>query len=190
MDRWEVVHFLVGICIKFSVKCKDYARYHLQASSQLDDNWTLMKTGLADTPTQESWLRGELSEGQRVGIDPYVISASEYLDLEKSLKTNGISLTPILGNLVDKIWSDRPKFPDNPIFPLGIEFTGVSFQEKLELIRDEMKKKRCELKVLTALDNIAWTLNLRGSDITYNPVFFSYLYFTEKDIYFFVDQSR
>ena len=149
-----------------------------------------MKVGLKDTPTQESWLKEELKEGQRVGIDPYVISASGYQDLEKSLKTNGIVLTPVLGNLVDKIWNDRPQFPDNPIFPLAMEFTGASVQEKIKLIREDMKKKQCELKILTALDSIAWTLNLRGSDITYNPVFFSYLFLTEKDVYFFVDQSR
>ena len=165
-------------------------RYHLQASAQLDEDWTLMKAGLKETPTEEIWLKQELSENTRVGIDPYLISANRFSELEKSLKSNKIQLTAVSSNLVDLVWKDRPKFPDNPIFPLAFEFTGESWQDKIKRVREEMEKKQCQLKVLTALDSIAWTLNLRGSDIPFNPVFFSYLFLTGETVYFFVEQSR
>ena len=149
-----------------------------------------MKAGLKETLTEDSWLKEELSENARVGIDPYLISATRFLELEKSLKSNKIQLTAVPSNLVDLVWKERPKFPDNPIFPLAFEFTGESWQDKIKRVREEMEKKRCQLTVLTALDNIAWILNLRGSDIPFNPVFFSYLFLTDKSVYFFVDQSR
>ena len=149
-----------------------------------------MKTGLKETPSEESWLKQELNESARVGIDPHLISATRFLELEKSLKSNKIQLTAVPCNLVDSVWKERPKFPDNPIFPLTFEFTGEAWQDKIKRVREEMEKKQCQLKVVTALDSIAWMLNLRGSDIPFNPVFFSYLFLTHQSVYFFVEQSR
>ena len=165
-------------------------RYHLQAGTQLDENWTLMKSGLVETPSSETWLKQELGENSQVGIDPYVISATSFLELKKSLNSNKIQLSAVSINLVDTVWKDRPMFPSNPIFPLAFEFTGESWQDKIKRAREKMEEKRCQLKVLTALDSIAWTLNLRGSDIPYNPVFFSYLFLTKQKIFFFVENSR
>ncbi|KAI6657471.1 hypothetical protein LOD99_217 [Oopsacas minuta] len=165
-------------------------RYHLQATTQMDENWTLMKSGLADTPSSENWLKQELGENARVGIDPYVISAPRFLDLNKSLKSNKIQLTSVTCNLVDNVWKERPEFPNNPIFPLALEFTGESWQDKVKRVREEMEEKQCQLKILSALDSIAWTLNLRGSDIPFNPVFFSYLFLTRQRVFFFVEHSR
>lgn len=165
-------------------------RYHLQAASQLDENWALMKSGLVDTPSSETWLKQELEENSHVGIDPYVISATRFLELKKSLNSNKIQLSAVPSNLVDSVWKERPTFPSNPIFPLAFEFTGESWQDKIKRVREKMEEKRCQLKVLTALDSIAWTLNLRGSDIPFNPVFFSYLLLTRQKVFFFVDNSR
>ncbi|KAI9139668.1 putative Xaa-Pro aminopeptidase P [Paraphysoderma sedebokerense] len=166
-------------------------RYFLQASQQLDDNWTLMKSGLPETPSKEDWLNQTLPSNSRVGIDPTLISVSEAKTLTTALSPNH-TLVPIAQNLIDSVWADtRPKRPSNPVMVLDLKYTGKSFQQKLEELRETLKsKKNVEGIVVAALDEIAWLYNLRGSDIVYNPVFFAYSVVTLSDATLFVDESK
>ncbi|RZC33721.1 Peptidase M24 and/or Creatinase N domain containing protein [Asbolus verrucosus] len=150
-------------------------RYFVQASQQLDSNWTLMKEGIPSTPTQGGWLTKNLPLGSRVGVDPKIYTYHMWMPLQSQLEAAGHKLVPVTKNLVDILWVDRPLRPTNPIHPLGPQFTGKSVSDKLEAVRAQMKDKKAHFLVLTALDEIAWLLNLRGSDIAYNPVFFSYV---------------
>jgi len=168
-------------------------RYFLQASKQLDaDSWTLMKDGLPDTPTQADWLCKVLpSDGGRVGVDPYLLQVDVWKPLSKQLESSGHSLVATPQNLVDVAWgAERPDPPSNPVFPLPLAFTGKPWQEKIDTVRSKMKEDNCQLLVVTNLDEIAWLLNLRGSDIKYNPVFFAYVVVTPKDIHLFLDSNR
>ncbi|KAJ8978756.1 hypothetical protein NQ317_017479 [Molorchus minor] len=124
-------------------------RYFLQASQQLDSNWTLMKEGIPTTPNEGTWLSKNLPSGSRIGIDPSHFPCKSH------------KLVPISTNLIELIWTDRPERPANP--------------KKLEALNAQMSDKNAKHLILTALDEIAWFLNLRGSDIDYNPVFFSYV---------------
>uniref|UniRef100_A0A8D1DBW8 Xaa-Pro aminopeptidase 1 n=1 Tax=Sus scrofa TaxID=9823 RepID=A0A8D1DBW8_PIG len=100
-------------------------RYFLQAAKQMDSNWTLMKMGLKDTPTQEDWLVSVLPEGSRVGVDPLIIPTDYWKKMAKVLRSAGHHLVPVKENLVDKIWTDRPERPCKPLLTLGLDYTGL-----------------------------------------------------------------
>ncbi|XP_065838781.1 xaa-Pro aminopeptidase 1-like [Oscarella lobularis] len=150
-------------------------RYHLQASSQLDKNWTVMKDGLPGVPKPEDWLPKALKGGNgKVGIDPFLFSKKQYEKFDKALTSEGHELVAIAKNLIDVVWKDQPPRPANKIIPLKFNYTGMKWEDKIKLIRSDLKKEKAKALVVTALDEIAWLFNLRGSDIDYNPVFFSY----------------
>lgn len=177
-------------------------RYHLQASQQLDlKNWILMKDGLPDTPTQGDWLRDVLEPGSKVGVDPHLLSHDTWKNLSKGLKMQNITLVAVKENLVDQIWADksvlqpsvdteRPQRPCNKLINLDLSLTGKSWETKVTELREELKKKKAGSVVLTALDEIAWLLNLRGSDIDFNPVFFAYCVVTMENVYLFIDKPK
>ncbi|KAI7815585.1 Xaa-Pro APN1, partial [Rhyzopertha dominica] len=165
-------------------------RYYLQAEQQLDDNWTLMKDGLPNTPTQGTWLAKNLPRGSKVGADPKLVTYQEWVPLKTQLEKAGHSLVLVLTNLVDAIWTDKPSFPSNPIKPLPLKYTGKTVGQKLIDIRKQMNEKDASALVITALDEVAWMLNLRGSDIPYNPVFFAYVIVKQNCINIFVELKR
>lgn len=165
-------------------------RYFLQAQQQLDSNWQLMKDGLPDTPTQGSWLSKVLPVGSRVGVDPFLMSFDSWELLSSELEAVGHSLVAVHQNLVDIIWMDKPLPPMNLIVVLPLEYTGMTWQEKVAKVRADMIKKNASALILTALDEIAWLFNLRGSDIEYNPVFFAYAVVTLDSIHLFVDECK
>ncbi|XP_054167051.1 xaa-Pro aminopeptidase 1-like [Oppia nitens] len=165
-------------------------RYFLQAEKQLDHNWTLMKDAIPGTPTQAEWLCKNLSPGSRVGVDPFVISFETWRQLANQLDSAGHTLVPINDNLVDEVWDNRPPPPNKSVEPLQLVFTGKSWIEKIVEIRQEMVAKETTALILTALDEIAWLFNLRGSDIDFNPVFFAYSVITIDNIYLFIDENK
>lgn len=150
-------------------------RYFLQAERELNKHhWILMKQYQPNTPTIGEWLNKVLSPGSRVGVDAHTMSYDLWIKLEQELLLCGNQLIQTPFNLIDQIWTWRPERPFEPVIPLEMKFAGKSFNDKLIEIREKMLKKDAALLVLTALDDIAWLFNLRGSDIDYNPVFFSY----------------
>ncbi|KPP70686.1 Xaa-Pro aminopeptidase 1-like [Scleropages formosus] len=153
-------------------------RYFLQASQQMDSNWTLMKMGLKETLTQEDWLISVLPENSRVGVDPWIIAADQWKSMAKALSGAGHSLVAVQENLIDAIWVDRPARP------------SLTWQEKVVALRSKMSERKISWFVVTALDEIAWLFNLRGSDIEYNPVFFAYAIVGMRTIRLFIDEKR
>ncbi|XP_031555402.1 xaa-Pro aminopeptidase 1-like [Actinia tenebrosa] len=167
-------------------------RYYLQAEQQLDANWILMKDGMLDTPTKEEWLIQELSSGSRVGVDPFLVSLQEWQKLSKAMTSNGLSLVKTETNLVDIVWSshDRPAPPSDGVTALSLNYAGKSWQQKIKELRETLKKKKAYAFVATALDDVAWLFNLRGSDVEYNPVFFAYAIVTLDGISLFIDETK
>lgn len=177
-------------------------RYHLQATKQLDlDNWTLMKDGIPDTQTQGEWLKDTLNPGNKVGVDPFLISHEGWKRLSKELNARNISLVAVKENLIDQVWEDesilvkdvdnaRPPRPCNKLIVLSNEIVGKDWIKKVSELREELTKKKTGAVILTALDDIAWLLNLRGTDIDFNPVFFAYCIVTKTDVYLFVDKEK
>uniref|UniRef100_A0A6I8P7Q9 Xaa-Pro aminopeptidase 1 n=1 Tax=Ornithorhynchus anatinus TaxID=9258 RepID=A0A6I8P7Q9_ORNAN len=165
-------------------------RYFLQAAKQMDNNWTLMKLGLKDTPTQEDWLVSVLPEGSKVGVDPLIIPADQWKKMSRVLRSAGHYLIPVEDNLIDKIWVNRPVRPCKPLLPLGLNYTGVAWKDKIAELRVKMAERKVLWFVVTALDEIAWLFNLRGSDVEHNPVFFSYAVIGADTIRLFIDGDR
>ncbi|XP_063992316.1 xaa-Pro aminopeptidase ApepP [Diachasmimorpha longicaudata] len=168
-------------------------RYYSQAETELDppDAWILMKRGTAGTPNEEDWLISQLPENSTVGADPNLVAYSTWLHLEMMLGEAGHSLIPLKENLIDRLWGDdQPALTLNPIVPQPLKFTGQKSCEKIAKCRAQMVEQRVRALVITNLDEIAYLLNLRGSDIPYNPVFFAYVILTQSDVHFFVDKSR
>ncbi|XP_017694861.1 PREDICTED: xaa-Pro aminopeptidase 1 [Lepidothrix coronata] len=165
-------------------------RYFLQAAHQMDNNWTLMKMGLKDTPTQEDWLVSVLPECSKVGVDPFIIPADQWKRMSKVLRSAGHDLVPVKENLIDTIWTDCPQRPCKPLIILDLSYTGVSWRDKITALRSKMAERKVMWFVVTALDEVAWLFNLRGSDVEYNPVFFAYAVIGMNTIRLFIDGDR
>ncbi|KAL1681739.1 peptidase M24, structural domain-containing protein [Schizophyllum commune] len=166
-------------------------RYFLQASQQLDDNWTLMKVGMPDVPTWQEFLHKKLPHNSKIGIDSTVISVSDAESISKELAPLGSSLVPLTTNLVDVVWgAAKPARPSNEVFYLAEEFSGESHSSKLQRLRTALEEKEASAMVVTNLDDIAWLFNLRGSDIDYNPVFFAYGVVEPERAIIFTDDKR
>ncbi|EIM81949.1 Creatinase/aminopeptidase [Stereum hirsutum FP-91666 SS1] len=160
-------------------------RYFLQAEQQLDHNWTLMKSGLPDVPTWQDFIAKSLPKTLKIGIDPELIGAAEK---KASFPDTHFIFSE---NLVDKVWgSERPPRPKNPTFPLDIKFAGQSHAEKLDKLREELRRKDAHAMVVTMLDEIAWLFNMRGSDIDFNPVFFAYAVVTLDKALLFINPEQ
>ena len=167
-------------------------RYFNQASKELDENWLLLKQGLQDVPTWQEWASEQSAGGKTVAVDPTLLSGSAAKKLaERVRKSGGSDLLAIDENLVDVVWGEeRPQRPQNPVKTLLDEFSGKTVQAKLTDLRQELEKRHCPGFVISMLDEIAWLFNLRGSDIPYNPVFFSYAIVTPKSATLYVDESK
>jgi Xaa-Pro aminopeptidase len=167
-------------------------RYFNQATKQLDANWVLLKQGLQDVPTWQEWSADQSEGGKVVGVDPTVISAPDARKLaEKIKKRGGQELLAVEENLVDQIWGEgRPPRPSEPVKVLAKQFAGKDVKTKLDELRKDLEKKKSSGFVVSMLDEIAWLFNLRGNDIPYNPVFFSYASVTPTTATLYVDESK
>uniref|UniRef100_A0A6A7G5Z7 Creatinase/aminopeptidase n=2 Tax=Hirondellea gigas TaxID=1518452 RepID=A0A6A7G5Z7_9CRUS len=166
-------------------------RYWLQAQDQIDSSvWTLMRAG--DTPAPpsiEDWLQKVCPTDSVVGIDPLRTSVDSFRVLVEKLKP-AISCLPIDGNLVDKIWKNQPPLSSDPIVVHPFKYSGQHSKEKIRVVREELIASSCCALVVSQLDEICWLLNLRGSDITFNPVFISYCVVTLDEVRLFVNPSK
>lgn len=167
-------------------------RYYLQALKEMDSNWTLMKESQPDTPTQSSWLCSSLPRGSTVAVDPSLITHGDWTSLHDHLTSAGHSLIPVPGGigLVEQVWADRPPRPKNPVTLHPIAYTGRSTVDKLRDLRQMMAKNCTGALVITALDEVAWTLNMRGTDIPFNPVFFAFLIVTQESAHLFIESTK
>lgn len=167
-------------------------RYFNQAAKQLDENWLLLKQGLQDVPTWQEWSAEQSEGGKVVGVDPTVISAPDARKLgEKIKKRGGLDLVAVEENLVDLLWgASRPAKPNEPVKLLSRDFAGVDVKTKLEDLRKELEKKKSSGLIVSMLDEVAWLFNMRGNDIPYNPVFFSYAAITPTTATIYVNSSK
>lgn len=155
------------------------SRYFLQAASQLEDTGIMLfKDRLPETPSIAEWLGSVLSPGDKVGIDGWVNTTAEAENLQKQLQAYGLQLVST-EDPFQRIWKGRPSLPLNPPFILPLSYAGKNCTEKIAEIREQIFLNHADAILLSALDEIAWTLNLRGSDVHCNPVFISYLFITD-----------
>lgn len=152
------------------------SRYFIQAEEQLAHTGIrLFKDRLPETPSITEWLGSMLKEGDKVGIDGWVNSLQEASGIQQELKAYGVELKTMTQDIFDAIWENRPSLPQTPVFILDENRTGTSCSKKICRIQEAIAKNGASAIILSALDEIAWTLNLRGDDVHCNPVFISYL---------------
>jgi len=169
------------------------SRYFLQADQQLQGTGIeLFKMGQPGVPEITDWLPTVLGKGDRLGLDPKVHSVEGYESLARELEPRGISLHPVVDDLVEAVWADeRPSMPDRPVRLHPVEYAGVSAEDKLARLREAMRQQdEAEAHVLSALDEIAWLFNLRGADVEYNPVFIAYAIVERERALLFVDLNK
>lgn len=166
------------------------SRYFIQAEDELKDTgFDLYKMGQSDTPDMTNWIIEQVGSGGTVGIDGLVYAASDAKALKSKLDNNNINLNTSLDPFA-KIRSDRPDIPKNKVFTLPVEIAGESVKSKIERINAELKKFGADGIIIVTLDAVAWTFNLRGNDVDYNPVAVAYAYVSEKETVLFIDSDK
>jgi Xaa-Pro aminopeptidase len=172
------------------------SRYFLAAEEQLKGTeYQLMKLKVEGTPTIAEWLGQELMgtgpvSPNEVAIDGSCCSANSVKELIADLrKQGGVTLRTNLDPL-KMIWTDRPPIPENPVEIYPLEYAGESVCDKIARIRKALREKHADGMLMAALDDIAWTLNLRGSDVHCNPVFVSYLLISSKDVTLYINKAK
>ena len=167
------------------------SRYFIQAEEQLEGTGIrLFKDRLPETPSIDEWLGSILKKGDKVGIDGWVNSHQEAHALRNALAKNGIELVTMTEDIFDTLWEDRPSLPKTPVFILDETRTGASCTEKITRIQEAIAKNGASAIILSALDEIAWTLNLRGSDVHCNPVFISYLLLSKEGYTLYILEDK
>ena len=167
------------------------SRYFIQAEEQLKNTGILLfKERLPETPSISRWLADVLEKGEKVGINGWVNSHQEVESLFHSLAYNGLNLVTMTEDIFDSIWEGRPELPSNPIYILDEIRAGVSCSEKISRIQKAIAANGASAIILSALDEIAWTLNLRGDDVHCNPLFISYLLLSEKKNTLFILEEK
>ena len=169
------------------------SRYFIAAEEQLrGTEFVLMRERIPGTPSIAEWIAGQLQDGEyrEAGVDGMVFSVNDTEALIADLRRlGGITLRTNFDPL-QTIWTDRPPVPLNPVAVYPIEYAGEDTTSKLARIRKALREKHADGMLITALDDIAWTLNLRGSDVHCNPVFVGYLLISTQDATLFVDSRK
>lgn len=196
--EWQERSWLSGFTgsAGFVVVSKDKAglwtdgRYFVQAPKELEGSGIdLMKEGEETTPNYTDWLLTEVPENGKVAVNALATSNTNWEALEQKLTSKNIQVLDM--PLLKDIWQERTlNQKKNPIFVHPIERAGKSVDEKLRDIRAKMKELGATLHIISSLDDVAWTLNLRGSDVQSNPVFLGYIALTLDDAILFVDQEK
>ncbi|MCR5704006.1 MAG: aminopeptidase P family protein [Eubacterium sp.] len=164
-------------------------RYFLQAAEQLKETGIeLMKMGEEGVPTIGEFLKERMPHHGVLGFDGRTIRVSLHQKLSEVLESKNITFRDDF-NPMDEMWTNRPAFPNEMVWVLDEQYTGKSTKEKLKELREKLDEKKADGILLATLDDIAWLFNLRGNDISYNPVFLSYAYIGQQLINLYRDED-
>ena len=166
------------------------SRYFLQGKTELENTGIdLFKMGLPETPDMIDWIISQAGEDGKVGIDGLVYAAADAQLLENRLKRKNIELVTEYDPFTE-VWKDRPEMPTNEIFALSEDITGESTKSKIQRIVASLKKEGADGMIMVTLDTIAWTFNIRGTDVDFNPVAVAYAYISEKETVLFINPKK
>ena len=198
-DHWKGREFISGfngsagtaVVTLHSAALWTDSRYFIAAADQLEGTeYQLMKLKIEGTPTIAEWLGKECGAGAEVSIDGWCSSANSVKELIADLRQQGgITLRTNLDPL-KLIWRNRPVIPEHPVEIYPLKYAGEPTRDKIARIREALRQHHADGMLMAALDDIAWTLNLRGADVHCNPVFVAYLLISSKDVTLFVNQAK
>lgn len=197
--HWHIVRYLSGFTGSAAtmVITRDKAllwtdsRYFLQAARQLEGTEViLMKDGLPETPSTTDWLIANMSAGSTLGINGMLVSVDDAAALRSRLAAAYIKLDTTF-NPIDEVWADRPALPDGKAFVHDVKYSGETAQSRMQRVLAETRKAGADSYVVSPLDEIAWILNLRGSDVPHNlPVATAFLYLAPEGSVLFMDDVK
>lgn len=199
-DHWKGREFISGfngsagtaVVTMNSAALWTDSRYFLAAADQLDGTpFQLMKIKVEGTPSLSEWLAGELAESSvtEVGVDGMVNSVNDVDALIADLRHAGITVRTNFDPL-ERVWTSRPEIPTNKVVLHPLEYAGEETKSKIKRLRANLLQVHADGMLVSALDDIAWLLNLRGSDVHCNPVFVSYLLVTSSSATLFVNGEK
>ena len=198
-DHWKGREFISGfngsagtaVVTMNSAALWTDSRYFLAAEEQLKGTeFQLMKLKIEGTPTIPEWIGRECGAGAEVAVDGWCSSASSVKELISELRRQGgITLRTNLDPLA-QIWPGRPPVPESPVEIYPLAYAGEAARDKIVRIREALRKQHADGMLMSALDDIAWTLNLRGTDVHCNPVFVSYLLISSKDVTLYINNKK
>ncbi len=198
-DHWKGREFISGfngsagtaVVTMTSAALWTDSRYFLAAAEQLKGTeFQLMKEKMEDTPTIAEWIGKECGAGAEVALDGMVNATNSVRELIADLrKQGGITLRTNLDPLA-QIWRDRPPIPKNPVEIYPLAYAGEAASVKIGRIRQALRKLHADGMLMAALDDIAWTLNLRGTDVHCNPVFVSYLLISSSAVTLYINKEK
>ena len=167
------------------------SRYFIAAEEQLKGTeFQLMKLKIEGTPAIAEWIGRECGAGAEVAVDGMVNSANSVKELITDLRRQGgITLRTNFDPLA-QIWNSRPAIPENPVEIYPLEYAGERCRDKIARIRKALREQHADGMLMAALDDIAWTLNLRGTDVHCNPVFVSYLLISTQDVTLYINKVK
>ncbi len=165
------------------------SRYYLQAGIELKDTTIeLMRESDIDCPKITEWLC-ENAQGAKIGINPEMFSVNDFAEWKEQFADAGIEIRSV--DLIKPIWTEgRPAIPSDKLYPYSEDFAGESVESKLVRMREQLAKKKANAMIISALDEIAWMLNIRGNDVEYNPVVISYVVLEADKCTLFVDAAK
>lgn len=165
-------------------------RYFTQAENELKDTGvTLFKMGEAGVPTVEEFLKKTIEDGSKIGFDGKVVSVDYFRNLKKVLNKKKFTYE-VNEDLIDMIWTDRPAKPCTEVILHDVKFAGKSREDKIQEVVNEMTNLDADYYVISSLDDIAWLLNIRGRDVTCNPVSIAYAVLSKEKTYLFIDAEK
>ncbi|MDP4290365.1 MAG: aminopeptidase P family protein [Bacteroidota bacterium] len=166
------------------------SRYFLQAESELKGSGIeLVKLRIPHTPEYVEWIAKNLPAGSRVGVDGKMISVDAVRYLKSAIAQKQMELVTD-EDLISPLWTDRPSMPMDLISNFDTEYSGLPRTDKINLVRNELQRLGASHHLISSLDDIAWLLNLRGTDIEYNPLFISYVLITPTETILFVNEVK
>lgn len=164
-------------------------RYFTQAPEELKGSGIdLFKDGIEGTPNYIDWIISETSEDAKIAVNALATSHANWMALEKKLTKSKRELKDL--PLLNDVWTERPAPSQNTVFVQPMERAGQSVEDKIAAIREKMKTEDATAHIISSLDDVAWTLNLRGSDVKCNPVFLGYVLLTMEECFLFVDTEK
>lgn len=164
-------------------------RYFVQAPIELaGSEIQLMKDGVEGTPNYIDWIISQTPENGKVAVNAVATSNANWEALESKLNAKNIQLVDAA--LLDLVWTDRGTASKNEVFAHPLKWAGQSVSYKLSAIRKKMTEAGASLHIISSLDDVAWTVNLRGSDVDCNPVFLGYIALTQNEANLFVNEEK
>lgn len=165
-------------------------RYFIQAEMELTNSGiTLHKQTIPHAPEHVPWLSLKLKAGQRIGMDSRLFSISQMDYIRTLFSSRDLIISPIY-NPFDRLWTERPALPNTPVFEHTPHFCGDSNIEKINTLRNKLTLHQADYLLISTLDDIAWVLNLRGSDIPFNPLFYAYLLVGKEECFLFLNENK